>query len=478
MRIKGWNRSASGTTRIPHAFKEDGTAVCRKNIRHDRFTHFFTLEEVQAPGALFDAPCMNCRKKIKANEATAAQIVEGEPIPVPRAGRPKSAETLTMEDLTETVACPACHVAAGACCITRDGKPAREPHGRRFNAVEDAAGITQHRASARREAEARGGWLACLDRKAEQSLLTAYAARINVPSQGDVGLSAVESAADEASDSPTDTSPEKSAPTEPEHFYMVFDEGVWKAARGSVMVDQLAIKRRGYADAIEFYELPHQSGRMYNLAPALEERGWRLVSEVEYIAGRRVGARVEQIEAEPTADELTSSAEEAPADVVRNAASSLHTMAKRESADPRTIADIHAERCSKCKGSGCPECGYKGKPRPCVHGTHPRSDVQGDPVSACREAGGRETFGACREAGGRETFGAFHDEGCWYAYDCAVDVANEAARENAELDSDPDNPTNTWTRICPEHEEQPAGTCEECNAEEDDDVDEGELDED
>ncbi|MFE3144789.1 hypothetical protein [Streptomyces scopuliridis] len=69
MEIKGWNRSASGTTRIPHAFKEDGTAVCRKNIRHDRFAHFFTLDEVRA-STVMESPCLNCLKKVKAMEAT------------------------------------------------------------------------------------------------------------------------------------------------------------------------------------------------------------------------------------------------------------------------------------------------------------------------------------------------------------------------------------------------------------------------
>ncbi|WP_275463359.1 hypothetical protein [Streptomyces noursei] len=89
-----------------------------------------------------------------------------------------TAEPLSLEDLTDTVICPTCHVAAGTRCVTRVGKPARAPHDRRFEAVEDAAGITQHRAAARREAEARGGWLICFDRKAEGDLLTAYADRL------------------------------------------------------------------------------------------------------------------------------------------------------------------------------------------------------------------------------------------------------------------------------------------------------------
>lgn len=88
-------------------------------------------------------------------------------------------ETLSLEDLADTVICPTCHVAAGARCITRAGKPARESHGRRFEAMEQAAGITQHRATARREKQARGYTSNGLDHKAEAALLTAYAARIN-----------------------------------------------------------------------------------------------------------------------------------------------------------------------------------------------------------------------------------------------------------------------------------------------------------
>jgi hypothetical protein len=83
------------------------------------------------------------------------------------------------DDLADTVVCPTCHVATGARCITRAGKPARERHGRRVEALEQAAGITQHRATARREAPARGYTSNGLDHKAEAALLTAYAARIN-----------------------------------------------------------------------------------------------------------------------------------------------------------------------------------------------------------------------------------------------------------------------------------------------------------
>lgn len=108
-------------------------------------------------------------------------------------------------DLAETVICPTCRVAKGARCITRAGKPARETHGRRVEALEQAAGITEHRATARREAQARGYTSHGLDHKAEAALLAAYAARINdrAPLDGDQALAAearldrVEAEADE-----------------------------------------------------------------------------------------------------------------------------------------------------------------------------------------------------------------------------------------------------------------------------------------
>lgn len=87
-------------------------------------------------------------------------------------------EQVTLADLELTVACPACHATAGSRCVTRAGKPAREQHGRRYEALEQAAGVTEHRDAAQREAEARGGWVVALDRKAEDALFQAYAARI------------------------------------------------------------------------------------------------------------------------------------------------------------------------------------------------------------------------------------------------------------------------------------------------------------
>ncbi|MFF4118980.1 hypothetical protein ACFY0P_36805 [Streptomyces sp. NPDC001714] len=125
------------------------------------------------------------------DEVRAAATMFRHAWPVDEQGNPvedddqATAEPLSVEALVLTVVCPTCRVAAGARCITGASKLARESHGRRFEALEQAAGITQHRAAARREAEARGGWLTCLDRKAEGDLLTAYAARINARAQLD-----------------------------------------------------------------------------------------------------------------------------------------------------------------------------------------------------------------------------------------------------------------------------------------------------
>lgn len=124
----------------------------------------------------------------------------------------------------------------------------------------------------------------------------------------------------------------------------------------------------------------------------------------------------------------------------------LRPMLGRKLADPETVAQIHADRCPHCKGAGCPKCSYKGRRPQCVHGNISHPGAQGDPIEACRTARGTEDFGA------------FNDEGCFYAHDCAVDVANQAAEESEEFDG------ITWSKLCTEHAEQPAGTCEDCNS--------------
>ncbi|MFC8584208.1 hypothetical protein ACFUGD_06585 [Streptomyces sp. NPDC057217] len=93
---------------------------------------------------------------------------------------PQAAEPPHRGNLADTVACPACHVGVGAPCITRAGKPAREIHSRRVEALENAAGVTQHRAEQKR---ANGGLAYGINHAAESELFAAYAARINPPAQ-------------------------------------------------------------------------------------------------------------------------------------------------------------------------------------------------------------------------------------------------------------------------------------------------------
>lgn len=124
----------------------------------------------------------------------------------------------------------------------------------------------------------------------------------------------------------------------------------------------------------------------------------------------------------------------------------LRPMLNRQLADPDAIAEIHANRCQECKGAGCPTCGYKGRRPQCFHGSIPGPDVTGDPIDSCRTARGADAFGV------------FKDEECIYVDGCAVDVANGATKESADSDC------ITWSKLCTEHEEQPADACDECHA--------------
>ncbi|MFJ5120848.1 hypothetical protein [Kitasatospora sp. NPDC088548] len=99
------------------------------------------------------------------------------------------------------------------------------------------------------------------------------------------------------------------------------------------------------------------------------------------------------------------------------------------------------------------------EPACCVHGRTVAAGVTGDPVAECATASHGPEWGV---------FAAADAETAWYVTGCAVDVANRAAEENAEMDdTDPQDPYNTWGRICTEHPEHPAGTCSQCNEEED-----------
>ncbi|MFE0533811.1 hypothetical protein ACFW20_07155 [Streptomyces nigra] len=62
------------------------------------------------------------------------------------------------------------------------------------------------------------------------------------------------------------------------------------------------------------------------------------------------------------------------------------------------------------------------------------------------------------------SYGVFGDEGPLETNDCAVEAANAAADYAAEDDGDT---TYTVRIVCPDHEEQPADSCEDCFAEPD-----------
>lgn len=87
-------------------------------------------------------------------------------------------ERPALDSLELTVACPQCHATVGNRCITRAGKPARESHGRRDDALRDAAGITGFRYKHEQELKARGYTVTWGDPKGERALLEAYAARV------------------------------------------------------------------------------------------------------------------------------------------------------------------------------------------------------------------------------------------------------------------------------------------------------------
>ncbi|MEU0675097.1 hypothetical protein ABZ330_19820 [Streptomyces sp. NPDC006172] len=139
---------------------------------------------------LIGAPLARTEDQAEAEQA----LAEAAAADAPEANPTVAQALANLEDLADTVACPTCHAAAGARCTTRAGKPAREQHGRRYEALEQAAGITKHRAAARREAEARGGWVVAHDRKAEDALLTAYAARVNAAAEARLDQAETEAA--------------------------------------------------------------------------------------------------------------------------------------------------------------------------------------------------------------------------------------------------------------------------------------------
>jgi hypothetical protein len=93
-----------------------------------------------------------------------------------------------------------------------------------------------------------------------------------------------------------------------------------------------------------------------------------------------------------------------------------------------------------------------GEPR-CVHGFYERPEDRTKPVEACKTKQPTASVGV------------LSDEGCVEQFDCAVQASDAAARMNAEEQHPADDPLYRWAVLCTEHEEQPAGTCEDCFAE-------------
>ncbi|MCM1964871.1 hypothetical protein [Streptomyces sp. G1] len=87
-----------------------------------------------------------------------------------------------------------------------------------------------------------------------------------------------------------------------------------------------------------------------------------------------------------------------------------------------------------------------GEPR-CLHGIYVRPNDRTDPAAACERKGAGAFVGV------------FTEEGCVELFDCAAAASNEAAVR----DADAGETLHRWALICPEHDEQPADACEECN---------------
>lgn len=252
------------------------------------------------------------------------------------------------------------------------------------------------------------------------------------------------------------------------------------------------------SDPFEYIKAPHADVWQSAASEMLQVQGWRVVEEWEYFAGPNVWrARVEPlvdainepVKPEPVKapeEAAADSASQAPADtaptptanparryvvtfdrrpglgvggfdglrrmtlaeaqaVLRTAAAFkrgrvINVESLKEVSDDditRQSVDAYPQREYPLLGFGAPQC---------IHGNAPNPAATGKPIQECRDARGTDDFGV------------FSDEGCIYTYDCAVDVANEAVKESAESDY------ITWSKVCTDHAEQPAGTCAECNS--------------
>ncbi|MEU6441364.1 hypothetical protein [Streptomyces sp. NPDC047046] len=166
-------------TAAPHPYRSDCECHGCEQMR-DHEGPLVTLADLDnTPWQVCD-PCPAAAPVLIIRATGEQQLDSDEDADVEEVGTPP----VSLSTLADTVACPACHMAAGHDCVTRAGKRAREPHGARYAAVEQAAGVTEHRDAAAREAKARGTWLT-IDRKAETALLTAYAGQLAARAQAD-----------------------------------------------------------------------------------------------------------------------------------------------------------------------------------------------------------------------------------------------------------------------------------------------------
>ena len=215
-----------------------------------------------------------------------------------------------------------------------------------------------------------------------------------------------------------------------EQFYMEFDEGVHV---NRTMLDRISIHVRGGGDPIEFHELPNESGRMYNLGPTLEERGWRLVSEVEYIAGRRVWALVERIE-KPKSEPRFTVLNAGYVFVVRDAVTGLDVATSSSRSGCQHIADCLADGTMVLDSLGRAVAARK----PVVEAT-----------SYDTAEHGVFENGECIEAG-------FHgDRGRVAAGTAAKAYADDPANDGLSYEV---------KELCADHAEQAKDSCEECFA--------------
>lgn len=167
---------------------------------------------------------------------------------------------VTLDDLELTVACPQCHATVGTRCITRAGKPARASHGRRDDALRDAAGITGFRYKHEQELKARGYTVTWDDPKGERALMEVYAARVRPVPQAAPELAA-----------PTETAVEPKQSATPARRQL--DHALTALARMSPGLRRYTAEAaQEYIDQIDGRRLPMGYDRPFHASAAARNR--------------------------------------------------------------------------------------------------------------------------------------------------------------------------------------------------------------